>query len=68
MLAPRSDTFKIRARSQTYTELGELAGSAAVEAIVQRTPEAMNPTSNNLGSTERKFTLLSIRWLNADEI
>lgn len=68
MLAPRSDTFMIRARSRSYTDFGELEGTAAVEAIVQRTPEATDTAVNELGSTERKFKLLSIRWLSEDEI
>ncbi len=68
MLAPRSDTFKIRTRARSYSELGELEGTAAIEAIVQRTPEAIDSAAGNLGSTERKFKLLSIRWLNESEI
>lgn len=68
MLAPRSDTFMIRARSSSYTVQGEEEGTAALEAIVQRTPEAMDPASDNLGSTERRFKLLSMRWLSEDEI
>lgn len=68
MLAPRSDTFIIRARSSSYTVQGKEEGTAALEAIVQRTPDAMDPASDNLGSTDRRFKLLSMRWLSEDEI
>ncbi len=68
MLAPRSDTFKIRTRAQSYSSTGEIAASAALEAIVQRTPQPVDPAADILSSTDRKFSLLSIRWLSDDEI
>jgi Tfp pilus assembly protein PilX len=68
MLAPRSDTFKIRTRAQSYSSTGEIAASAALEATVQRTPEPVDPAADILSSTDRKFSLLSIRWLSDDEI
>lgn len=58
MLATRSDTFKIRARSQTYAKRGYNLAGAALEAIVQRTPE------RSLYSG-RKFQILSFKWLNS---
>lgn len=68
MLAPRSDTFKIRTRAQSYSSTGEIAAFAALEAIVQRTPQPVDPAADILSSTDRKFSLLSIRWLSDDEI
>ena len=68
MLAPRSDTFKIRARSNSYNVLGEPVAIAAIEALVQRTPELVDPTEYNLGPMDRKFKLLNLRWLSKDEI
>ena len=68
MLAPRSDTFKIRARSNSYNVLGEPVATAAIEALVQRTPELVDPTEDNLGPMDRKFKLLNLRWLSKDEI
>ena len=68
MLAPRSDTFKIRTRAQSYSSTGELAGSAALEAIVQRTPQPVDSAADILSSTNRRFRLLSVRWLSNDEI
>jgi hypothetical protein len=68
MLAPRSDTFKIRTRAQSYSSTGEITGSAAIEAMVQRTPEPVNSATDILSSTDRKFSLLSIRWLSDEEI
>ena len=67
MLSTRSDTFKIRARSQNYNPLGGRSGSAALEAIVQRVPETVDTgrLSNNFG---RKFKLLSVRWLSEAEL
>lgn len=68
MLAPRSDTFKIRARANSYNVLGERVATAAIEAIVQRTPQLVDLTANNLGPMDRKFKLLNLRWLSTDEI
>ena len=68
MLAPRSDTFKIRTRAQSYSPTGELAGSVALEAIVQRTPQPVDSAADILSSTNRRFRLLSLRWLSNDEI
>lgn len=67
MLATRSDTFKIRTRSETFTQLGDVNGGAALEAIVQRIPDELDTgaTSNPFG---RKFKLLSVRWLDQAEL
>lgn len=68
MLAPRSDTFKIRAKAVSYNVLGEVSSTATIEAILQRTPEAQSSTSTNTNSANRAFKLLRVRWLNEDEI
>ena len=66
MLAARSDTFKIRARGICLSATGEALGSATLEATLQRTPEALEPTTT-LAATHRKFKQLSTRWLAASE-
>ncbi len=70
MLAPRSDTFKIRARCQTLSpfDATEVIGDATVEAIVQRVPEALDPDDDINGSIDRQFRIMSIRWLTEDEL
>ncbi|MGK0310138.1 MAG: hypothetical protein ACJAYS_000976 [Lentimonas sp.] len=68
MLAPRSDTFKIRARSECFDDFGERIGSATIEAVLQRTPEATNLTIPLNTPTDRKWRLTSVRWLQDDEI
>lgn len=67
MLAVRSDTFKIRARGQSVSALGTLVGSATIEAILQRIPQAIDSTAVINQPTRRKLKLLSIRWLTDDE-
>ncbi|HAV13713.1 MAG TPA: hypothetical protein DCX06_09545 [Opitutae bacterium] len=66
MLSPRSDTFRIRARSESFSQLGEPLSNATIEATLQRTPEPLTRVSK--GGTNRKFKLLSIRWLSEEEI
>ena len=68
MLAPRSDTFKIRARGQSFSQQGNPTGSATIEATLQRTPEVIDPTTAINQSTERKIRLISLRWLADKEI
>ena len=68
MLAPRSDTFKIRARSECFNSLGEPTGTATIEAVVQRTSEANNSTIPLNQPTDRKWKLISMRWLQNNQI
>ena len=70
MLAPRSDTFKIRARCQTLSPFNsnEVIGDATIEAVVQRVPDPADPGDNINDSINRKFKIMSVRWLTADEI
>ena len=68
MLAPRSDTFKIRARGESFSPQGSPTGSATIEATLQRTPEAIDSTVAMDQPTERKLKLISLRWLSDDEL
>ena len=68
MLAPRSDTFKIRARSQTYSKLGTPIESATIEAVLQRTPDTIVPTASINQPAPRIFKITSLRWLTDDQI
>jgi hypothetical protein len=68
MLAPRSDTFKIRARSQTYSKLGTPIESATIEAVLQRTPDTIVPTASINQPAPRIFKIISLRWLTDDQI
>jgi hypothetical protein len=71
MLAPRSDTFKIRARCETLSPFNsdEVIGDATIEAIVQRVPDPVDPVNDDINdSIERKFKVMSVRWLTKDEI
>lgn len=68
MLAPRSDTFKIRARSECLNNFGEPIGSATLEAVLQRTPQAKEPSTPLHEPTHRKWKVISHRWLTDDEI
>lgn len=68
MLAPRSDTFKIRARSECFNDFGEFIGSATVEAVLQRVPEAVDPSTPLDQPTRRKWKMISTRWITDDEL
>ena len=71
MLAPRSDTFKIRARCQTLSPFDpdEVVGDATIEALVQRVPDPLDPDNDQINdSIDRKFKIVSVRWLTRDEI
>ena len=68
-LAPRSDTFKIRACAQSYNPHNCPRAFAGIEAILQRTPTVKIISSQHLakGST-RAFKLISTRWLSQKEL
>lgn len=68
MLSPRSDTFKIRARGESFSPQGKAVGSATIEAIVQRIPEAADPGVAIESPTQRKLKLISMRWLADGEV
>lgn len=68
MLAPRSDTFKIRARAECFDDFGNPISVAVVEAILQRTPEAKDSTTPLNMPTTRKWKICSVRWLSENEL
>jgi len=67
MIATRSDTFLIR----TYGAAPD-GGEAFLEAVVQRIPEAVEPTGGDpfavSGNFGRKFRILSLRWMAAEDV
>jgi type II secretory pathway pseudopilin PulG len=76
MLAPRSDTFVVRAYGDAVDGNGVVQARAWCEAIVQRRPEPVSPDDSGLNSkhvgTEadfgRRFEVTSFRWLSPNEI
>ena len=77
-LTARSDCFMIRTYGEVKNAQGIVVAKAWCEAIVQRTPEPINPVSkthrlNPKIDTDkpdfgRKFRIVSFRWLSKDEI
>jgi hypothetical protein len=76
-LRPRSDTFLVRAYGESLDSEGKVQARAWCEAIVQRTPEPVNPDESGLnpilnvkGAIDfgRQFQMVSFRWLSEDEI
>ncbi len=79
-ISARSDTFRIRAYGEALDAAGNITAKAWCEAIVQRTPEYLDPSNpptvhpsdNSLSEMNqtygRKFDLVSFRWLSPDEI
>ncbi len=78
VISVRSDTFRIRAYGEVLDSSGKVAAKAWCEAIVQRTPEFVEPSNapetrpSNLNPINakfgRRFSVVSFRWLNSDEI
>lgn len=68
MLAVRSDTFKIRARGQSFSVSGALSGSATIEAVLQRVPVAIDSSAPIHQANTRQLKLVSIRWLTDDAL
>jgi hypothetical protein len=75
-IATRSDTFTLRCYGEASQDNGEV-GSAWVEAVVQRAPDYVdetNPPEATSGLTGvnavlgRRFKVISLRTLSADEI
>lgn len=74
----RGDTFKIRSYGEATNAAGVVTARAWCEAVVQRTPEFVDPTdepetlATNLEEVNetfgRRFNIVSFRWLNEDEI
>lgn len=77
-IAPRSDTFRIRAYGEALDTAGNSIAKAYCEAVVQRTPEYVDPTNNPTVSGTaltplnrlygRQYKIVSFRWLTAQEI
>ena len=83
-LAARSDTFTIRAYGDVSSPTGQIQARAWLEAVVQRTPEYMDPaqpahiapandpdgvTLNSLNQLlGRRYRVVSLRWLSPSEI
>jgi Arc/MetJ-type ribon-helix-helix transcriptional regulator len=78
VISVRSDTFRIRAYGEVLDSSGKVAAKAWCEAIVQRTPEFLDPSNvpetrpANLNPINakfgRRFSVVSFRWLNSNEI
>lgn len=79
VLTARSDTFRIRAYGDARNPVtGEPLGRAWCEAVVQRTPDYVNPSANdpedwpvsnaNNQDFGRRFKIVSFRWLTAKDI
>jgi len=74
----RSDTFVVRGYGDAVDKGGNILASAICEAVVQRTPEwidpanavetlpaALSPANAKFG---RRFQIISFRWLKPEEI
>ncbi len=71
VLAVRSDTFMIRTTGIARDRHGKITAQAWCEAVVQRTPEHLDPAvglAENDLKFGRKFVLTGFRWLRRDEI
>ncbi len=77
-LAPRSDTFTVRAMGEAKNDKGEVQVRVWCEAVIQRSSDyidtddpaatattALNPVNARFG---RRFDIVSFRWLNAAEL
>jgi hypothetical protein len=76
---PRSDTFTIRSYGEAKDASGKVLTSAVCEAVVQRFPEWVDPAdpvetavadlkSESNKKFGRRFQIITLRWLNANEI
>ena len=77
-MSVRSDTFRIRACGRSNDANGNILAVAYAEAIVQRSPDFVDPSDenstnvDNLNATNqrygRRFDIVSFRWLKENEI
>ena len=77
-ITARSDTFRIRSYGEALDPSGNIVAKAWCEAIVQRTPEYVDPTDppeargaslSTINRTYgRRFQIISFRWLSPEEI
>jgi type II secretory pathway pseudopilin PulG len=76
VLSARSDSFIIRAYGDATDSSGKITATAWCEAVVQRTPEPLDPDTSGInprlngaaGDFGRRFIITSFRWLSPDEI
>lgn len=79
VITVRGDTFRIRAYGESRTKDGGIGAKAWCEAVVQRTPEYLDPAdlpeikSAQLSSKAnrrfgRRFVVTSFRWLSPEEV
>jgi hypothetical protein len=74
-LAPRSDTFVIRAYGDAVDAAGGMAAAAWCEAVLQRIPEPIIPDNSGINPRDggsprdfgRRFVVRSFRWLTETE-
>ena len=77
-LRPRSDTFMVRAYGESVDGRGKVKARAWCEAIVQRTPDPVNPDSTGLNPLiddggavvdfGRRFRMVTFRWMGPSEV
>ena len=75
-LTARSDTFVIRAYGDAVDAAGKIQARAWCEAVVQRTPQPLDPGASGInprlagqaGDFGRCFIITSFRWLGPDEV
>jgi hypothetical protein len=74
-LSVRSDTFRIRTYGEVTDPLtGEVEGKAWLEAIVQRSPLPVVPSTSNEAEPDdldflgRKYVIVKVNWLAEDQI
>lgn len=79
VITVRGDTFRIRAYGESRTKEGEVNAKAWCEAVVQRTPEYLDPKDSPEVKTValqedanrrfgRRFVITSFRWLSPGEV
>lgn len=67
-LAPRSDTFKIRAYARCTGPQQSHSNTACIEAVLQRTPTPIEGYTSNTAGVVRHFEIIALRWLNPQEL
>lgn len=76
VLTVRSDTFRVRSYGEALDASGKVTARAWCEAIVQRTPEYLDPADAAHEAPEapsnqrfgRRFVITHFRWLSPDEV
>ena len=78
VLSARSDSFLIRGYGEKTDTTGRVIARANCEAVIQRSPEFIDPTDaadkayTTIGTVNktfgRRFEITSFRWLNASEV